>query len=539
MLGALVPLLIRMALIHVVLLYGTNNVDISKGGFSPIVLEQRSVGAKLVLASRIFYAMFIWMSKFTVSEFLKRITIRIWRRSYELTLQGIRIFLVATFCAVVVATLAECRPFSHYWQVEPDPGPRCRSGFPQLITMGACDITTDVLLVVFPIPIVMRSGQSWQRKVQLTSLFSLSLVMIAVTATRVPEVIFHRGRQQYRTVWASSEILASTIVSNAIIIGSFLRDKGTKKNKFRSASVSDSIDRASVRRPTLVALQRCGSDDDLFRSVGMRVPSHLQEKDEDIARPAPMAEQASRKPSRSTPLELIEDDGIVVESGSSGSEESTLKSPVVDSPLRPSATREMSFFDVGGLLEDGHPPSPFASRSRATTLVELGAPSTVAQDFAPATPVNSRRGSQAFLQDIGGLGIMAAARTPRRHSDVHAHSPPLSRRRIAPPTGVLGPMLERHETQQSLQDAGGLLGTSSSPRQTSMASLHDSAAEDWYTRRAYPAESEARAMINFLSGGPEHDAVADTMRARAIERDTSTPEDMSLQDAGGLLDRGG
>lgn len=224
MMAAMVPLFARMGVIHVVLIYGTNNIS-TEQHMSGIRLEHHSEGAKLVLAARILYALFIWMSKVTVSEFLKRITIRIWRPSYEWTLQGIRVFLALTFIAVVVSTLAECKPFNHYWQVFPDPGPHCRSGYAQLLTMGTADIITDILLIAFPIPIVLRSGQSWKRKVQLGFLFSLSIIMIAVTATRMPMVIEHRGRQQYRTAWASSEILASTAVSNAVILASFLRDK--------------------------------------------------------------------------------------------------------------------------------------------------------------------------------------------------------------------------------------------------------------------------------------------------------------------------
>ena len=226
---ALIPLFIRMAFIHVVLLYGTNNVQTVGVHYSATDLEHRSIGARLVLAARIFYAAFIWTSKLTISEFLKRITKRIWRRSYELTLQGIRIFLLLTFIAVVVATLCECQPFDHYWQVVPDPGPHCRQGYGNLLTMGVCDIVTDLLLIAFPIPIILNSGQNWKRKFQLVSLFSLSIILIIVTALRVPKVISKEGRQQYRTVWASAEILASAAVSNTVIIGSFLRDKGTRK----------------------------------------------------------------------------------------------------------------------------------------------------------------------------------------------------------------------------------------------------------------------------------------------------------------------
>lgn len=78
-------------------------------------------------------------------------------------LQFIRWFLVLTFAAVVIATLAECQPFAGYWQLIPDPGPRCRQGYAQLITMGSSDVITDLLLVCFPIPIIMKSAMTLKR----------------------------------------------------------------------------------------------------------------------------------------------------------------------------------------------------------------------------------------------------------------------------------------------------------------------------------------------------------------------------------------
>ena len=105
----------------------------------------------------------LWIAKFTVSEFLKRLTNQVWRKSYEVGLQTIRYFLVVTFIAVVIATLSECQPFSHYWQILPDPGAKCRQGVAQLITMGTSDIITDILLVCFPIPIVLKSTMAVKR----------------------------------------------------------------------------------------------------------------------------------------------------------------------------------------------------------------------------------------------------------------------------------------------------------------------------------------------------------------------------------------
>ncbi|KAK5108568.1 hypothetical protein LTR62_008225 [Meristemomyces frigidus] len=478
MLLSMIPLFIRMALIHVVLLYGTNNVRTVGHDSTALHLEHRSLGARLVLPARIFYAMYIWTMKLTVSEFLKRITTSIWRRSYEVTLQILRGFLLLTFLAVVVATLAECHPFDHYWQVIPDPGPHCRLGYAQLFTMGICDIITDVLLVAFPIPIVLQSGQTWQRKFQLVALFSLSTIMIAVTATRIPKVVDHHGRQQYRTVWASCEILAATCVSNAVILGSFLRDRGTKKNKFRSQSMSDSIDRASVRRPTLVAMQRLGSDEDLFRSLGCRMPRHLLEEGAPVARPAPAGLSAQEmKVNRETHLMS---GALKIDRPPPRREEIEDRFPNPSNPVQnphhhspapptPSTKRSASFFDVGGLLEDR--PASWDTRSRSTTLAESSASGIVALDFASSvTPNPSRRGSNAFLADIGGLGFPVNANgrgvggghayapppsQPRRHSDAQTS---LARWRHGPPAGVLGPTLERQEGVVDLRDPGGLLG---------------------------------------------------------------------------------
>ena len=568
MMLALIPLLIRMGLIHVVLLYGTNNVETVGVHYTAIELYHRSIGARLVLPARIFYAMFIWTSKLTVSEFLKRITLRIWRRSYELTLQGIRIFLVVTFVIVVIATLCECQPFEHYWQVKPDPGAHCRQGYGNLIAMGTCDIITDILLIAFPIPIILNSGQTWKRKFQLVTLFSLSIILIVVTALRVPKVIEYRGRQQYRTVWASCEILASASVSNAVILGSFLRDKGTKKNKYKSNSISDSIENSSVRRPTVTALQNTGSDEDLFRFLGIRVPDHLQDRSEGVPRPAPPALPASRHPSRTgeheQPQDIEPNPPRDSENNSSDSEDSLRKPPVAEQDPVPSPKRTVSFFDVGGLLEDGH--NTPGSRSRTTTLVSSahsGGGAVSAVDFAtnsstyqsrrgsrihdfalPSTPTQSRRGSRTtgsgLLQDIGGLLTPTTSRTSsgmdrysgRRQSDSHIHPP--SRHVLSAPAGILGPTLERRETHHSLEDVGGLLGGIPESRSESLRQVLSGSSSG-----SRPAPHPANLRLEDADGGsfelgdmggllsPEHEpdaSAAALQRATARAQRRSAPQ---------------
>lgn len=51
---SMIPLIIRMVLVHFVLIYGTNNVQAS--GLTEDQIYKREIGSKLVLAARIFYA---------------------------------------------------------------------------------------------------------------------------------------------------------------------------------------------------------------------------------------------------------------------------------------------------------------------------------------------------------------------------------------------------------------------------------------------------------------------------------------------------
>src|SRR3954467_1156831 len=78
----------------------------------------------------------LWIFKNTILEFLRRLTGLTWNRTHKITLQALRGTLVATFIAVTISDLAECRPFSDYWRVLPDPGGQCRQGYAQMLTMA-------------------------------------------------------------------------------------------------------------------------------------------------------------------------------------------------------------------------------------------------------------------------------------------------------------------------------------------------------------------------------------------------------------------
>ncbi|KKA24195.1 Integral membrane protein Pth11-like protein [Rasamsonia emersonii CBS 393.64] len=480
MLASIVPLLIRMAFAHVVLIWGTNNTKTA--GLSELDIQHREIGSRLVLAARVFYAAFIWMGKYTVCEFLRRLTGTVWTKFFRLTLRFIRYFLASTFLAVVIATLAECQPFDHYWQVVPDPGPKCRLGYANLLTMGVCDVITDLLLVVFPIPLALMSTLPVKRKLSLVSLFALSMILVAITCYRVPMVIQRNGLQSYRSLLASLEILAATAVSNAVVIGSFVRDKGVKKPKFKRAygsSGSESLDHSSARRATITT-RRWGSDADLVESLGIGLGPELQTTDTKVVRPAPVALSSHDFSARTGTV----DPGWTFPSRlSTGTDDLASASDSMGARVDPheyiplndwdrwestsgnprASHRNVSFSDVGGLLD---PPSP-TTPAIGTATTQPG--SRYRPTFSPEPPLSPempryppyRRGSMALLQDVGGLlfpprdssGVTPSHDGGERRESTSQAGPSTSPYRHG--RDVQAHVMEDHHVE--LQDAGGLL----------------------------------------------------------------------------------
>lgn len=342
----------------------------------------------------------LWMLKNTVLEFFRRLTEPIWSRAYQKSVVVARFVLVITFIAVVISDLAECQPFSHYWQVLPDPGGRCRQGYANLLTTGVCNVLTDLLLVILPIPIIVTSQMQFTRKLQLVLLFSMSLLIVLVTLFRLPKVIEAHGSQQLRSLLASIEVLVATGVANALVLGSFVRDRGVKKRRFKYGSSAgesyhgtDSGNRS--RRPT-VAERAWGSDDDLFRDVGFGPRMGRRGAIEDLEGSAIPA-----KPLPAGPVTPLKDFNMqnwnFPERNVTQQKRRSLN---VEEAPSTHGSKKVAFFDVGGLLDGESSGSPSTMRRPSTISSRGPRPPSLA---VPAGAKGFRRGSQALLQDLGGL----------------------------------------------------------------------------------------------------------------------------------------
>jgi hypothetical protein len=295
----------------------------------------------------------------------------------------------------------------------PDPGGQCRQGYVQLITMATCNILTDLMLVIFPIPIIIQSQMQFRRKLQLLILFSLSLSVVAVTLYRVPHIIDAHGSQQYRSLLASVELIFATASANALVLGSFVRDRGVKKQKpRRSSTAAESFERTNTtRRPTIH--RQWGSDEDLVRDLGLAVEPELREQPDSPSSDLYAPVQPIRSVENTQQWHQQQHEDSAQDSAPESAQESAQASQdllIYRTESRtdesPHESRKLSFYDVGGLLEEGPGTSSESYRrgsSFTSSSMEASTSQTVPQASRKASTGGVRRGSTALLQDLGGL----------------------------------------------------------------------------------------------------------------------------------------
>jgi hypothetical protein len=156
----------------------------------------------------------------------------------------------------------------------------CSQALVQLVVLGALNIITDIMLIVLPMPALLKIRRSlieyvlqislvviftnfclalfyWKipfiywtvhtdktpRRLQLVGLFSLGLVVVVVTIVRLPLNYSNGTVQVNRTTWASTEALAAALVANIPTIYTLRRARQVGPN---SGTVGTGITSGSI-----------------------------------------------------------------------------------------------------------------------------------------------------------------------------------------------------------------------------------------------------------------------------------------------------
>ncbi|KAI1345493.1 hypothetical protein F5Y01DRAFT_56995 [Xylaria sp. FL0043] len=182
------------------------------GYFEESNLQDVKTGSILVLVARVFITIIIWLQICILLLFYSRITRGVnWvAKIVKFTWAAV----AATFVAIMLVTFLECRPFSLYWQITPDPG-KCVHAYGQLYTQSISNIVLDILLIITAYPMIILRKRTVAEYITLYTLFALGTFCIIISIIRLVYVSDSGSAQTTRSLWASVQMLVSTFVANA------------------------------------------------------------------------------------------------------------------------------------------------------------------------------------------------------------------------------------------------------------------------------------------------------------------------------------
>ncbi|KAI1429077.1 hypothetical protein F5Y12DRAFT_590650 [Xylaria sp. FL1777] len=143
---------------------------------TPQDIEERVYGSKLVLVTEQMQIVTIWLVKACLLIIYSRL-IR-FSKFHILFVKLVACYVALGFVVMEVLYFGVwCRPFSQYWAVPPK-SIQCSAATHHLITNAALNITSDLCIIIIPMPVFVQINIAKKKKVVLCFVFALGLFTI-------------------------------------------------------------------------------------------------------------------------------------------------------------------------------------------------------------------------------------------------------------------------------------------------------------------------------------------------------------------------
>ncbi|KAH6878964.1 hypothetical protein BKA58DRAFT_409317 [Alternaria rosae] len=187
--------------------------------FAQEEIDERIKGSKIVVVSEQCMLNVIWSLKacmlFMFARMLSGTTNMKWIKAAAL-------WVVIGWFSVEITFFSACRPFVGYWAVPP-PNPQCTTLEHFAIVQATFNISSDVLIIAVPIPMIMSLSLPLKQKAVLGILFSMGIfVIVAAILTKV-----YNLSDVYSTtymLWYTREASVAVYVANLPGIWPLLRE---------------------------------------------------------------------------------------------------------------------------------------------------------------------------------------------------------------------------------------------------------------------------------------------------------------------------
>ncbi|KND91021.1 hypothetical protein TOPH_04420 [Tolypocladium ophioglossoides CBS 100239] len=177
---------------------------------SPEDIEQRVFGSKIVLVTEQMQLLTIWLVKACLLLMYYRLPMSL---KANLAVKIVAAYAAVGFVLMEILYLGVwCRPFSQYWAVPPD-NPQCSAATNHLITNAVLNISSDLMIILIPMPIFLQSRIALRKKMVLIGVFALGGFTI-LSAILNKYYSFSQPFGSEWTFWYIRESSTALIVAN-------------------------------------------------------------------------------------------------------------------------------------------------------------------------------------------------------------------------------------------------------------------------------------------------------------------------------------
>ncbi|KAF4971971.1 hypothetical protein FZEAL_9709 [Fusarium zealandicum] len=182
-------------------------------------IKERVLGSKLVLVVEQMQIITIWAMKYCLLLMYNRLTMSLRQNVAVKVVAG---YVTVGFVAMEILYLGIwCRPFSQYWAVPPE-NTQCSAATNHLITNAVLNLSSDVMIILIPMPIFLQSQLPLKRKIVLCCVFALGGFTI-LSAILNKFYSFNEPFGSNWTFWYIRESSTAIITANLPYIWTLLR----------------------------------------------------------------------------------------------------------------------------------------------------------------------------------------------------------------------------------------------------------------------------------------------------------------------------
>ncbi|KPA35710.1 integral membrane protein [Fusarium langsethiae] len=182
-------------------------------------IDKREYGSKWVLVVEQMQILTIWLMKYCLLLMYNRLTMSL---SQNLAVKFVAAYVTVGFVVMEILYLGVwCRPFNQYWAVPPE-NTQCSAATNHLITNAVLNITSDVMIILIPMPIFLKSQLPLKRKAVLIGVFALGAFTI-LSAILNKFYSFNEPFGSNWTFWYIRESSTAIITANLPYIWTLLR----------------------------------------------------------------------------------------------------------------------------------------------------------------------------------------------------------------------------------------------------------------------------------------------------------------------------